>query len=401
MARRRPIWELEHRFHCSVAGTCLTLKELRKLLTKAGYAIPATLTDYNLHCSFVTLLGERGPLAKLTQKYLDRKFTTTIERFRPLEEPKALAELWEHFLREGEIAGPFWAVITHPRSDEKLLYRVFGDVHMLSHLCGASMRVDLERFRRLRREVPELKEKIGELQRRLQQREREIQRLLRENESIPLLQRQIEAYRLEVDRLHNGEAFRLLHRKLKALEGTLSELRHERQRLLVELENLRERSEEREGQLKTLRRELAEVIAEREALEQCLKRLLEPHRLGDRRVSLEGKRVLYVGGCCRLWPHLRAFVERQGGEFLCHDGGLEEALRRLDELIARADLVVCPLDRISHNAVFRIKQQCHRMKKAFLLVPRASFSAFVRGLIQWEDSQEREARTEAIREAVS
>ena len=41
-------------------------------------------------------------------------------------------------LEHGEIAGPYWALLTHPVTDNRLVQQVFGDVHMLSHQVGAA-----------------------------------------------------------------------------------------------------------------------------------------------------------------------------------------------------------------------------------------------------------------------
>ena len=38
----------------------------------------------------------------------------------------------------------------------------------------------------------------------------------------------------------------------------------------------------------------------------------------------------------------------------------EESLSRLPELIRGADAVVCPTDRISHNAYYHVKAHCKR-----------------------------------------
>ena len=44
--RRLKLWELEHRFHCAVLGTCLTLPELHKLIRQAGIELEPKHSDY-------------------------------------------------------------------------------------------------------------------------------------------------------------------------------------------------------------------------------------------------------------------------------------------------------------------------------------------------------------------
>ena len=46
---RKKIWELDAHLHCSVIGTCLSLKELRKLCSKAGITFASNITTHELH----------------------------------------------------------------------------------------------------------------------------------------------------------------------------------------------------------------------------------------------------------------------------------------------------------------------------------------------------------------
>jgi hypothetical protein len=58
--------------------------------------------------------------------------------------------------------------------------------------------------------------------------------------------------------------------------------------------------------------------------------------------NLKGVRLLYVGGRPGQIPRLRAFVEAAQGEFLHHDGGVEERKGLLAGLVGRADAVFFP-----------------------------------------------------------
>ena len=52
--------------------------------------------------------------------------------------------------------GPYWALMTHPRSTPALMVRAFGEVHMLSHLAGATNRADIRRLRKDRKNNPSI-----------------------------------------------------------------------------------------------------------------------------------------------------------------------------------------------------------------------------------------------------
>ena len=381
---RKRLWELEHRFHCTIAGTCLTLNELRQLCIKSGFNIPIDISDYELHCSFVTMIGQSGTLAKRTQKYLDRKFQQAIRAFKPAEDEDSLAQLWVEALEQGNIAGPLWAAVIHPRTDEDLLFRLFGDVHMLSHLCGASMRIDLEHYSRLRQQVPGLKQQLEALRRdtqqRLQIKERQIQALRRQVETIGSMKKQLEISQRKINELESGDILARLHKSREQALKERESLSLKLQRTEIELREWQGRARIAQQNESKLRRELATAADERSNLEATLAHLLEKDTRATKELDLHGKEVLYIGGRHRLWPCFKALVEHHNGRFMGHDGGREDNRSQLDGLLARADLVLCPLDQVSHDAVHRLKRECKRRGKRFQLLSRASLSAFVRGL---------------------
>lgn len=92
--------------------------------------------------------------------------------------------------------------------------------------------------------------------------------------------------------------------------------------------------------------------------------------------GLDARTVLYVGGYPHLAPHLRQRVELLNGRLLHHHGGVEARIGALPGLVAQADLVVCPLACLSHDAFLRIKQLCMRQGKRFIVLRSASLSSF-------------------------
>jgi hypothetical protein len=133
--------------------------------------------------------------------------------------------------------------------------------------------------------------------------------------------------------------------------------------------------------------QVAELRAEREALEATLEGLLpsDCSTCTDREgcftdINLSGRCILYVGGRARQCGRFRALVERQNGRFIHHDGGLHDGRLRLGSILPQADVVLCPLDCVSHDAASRVKQFCKRHGKRLVLLPRSSLAAFTRGL---------------------
>ncbi|UCV20906.1 DUF2325 domain-containing protein [Ferribacterium limneticum] len=98
----------------------------------------------------------------------------------------------------------------------------------------------------------------------------------------------------------------------------------------------------------------------------------------DTGANLAGKCVLCVGGRTGSIDGYRQIVEQRGGRFLHHDGGLEESLHRIDGFLAAADLVICQAGCISHNAYWRVKEQCKRTGKPCLYMKNGGASGLSR-----------------------
>jgi hypothetical protein len=95
-----------------------------------------------------------------------------------------------------------------------------------------------------------------------------------------------------------------------------------------------------------------------------------------------GHRVLYIGGRAAIVPHLRTAAEARVAAFLHHDGGIEDSLQRIEEMIQGCDAVICPVDCVSHGACRLAKAICQRLNRRFLPIPTASRSGFERALDQ-------------------
>jgi hypothetical protein len=101
-------------------------------------------------------------------------------------------------------------------------------------------------------------------------------------------------------------------------------------------------------------------------------------------IHLQEKLVLCVGGRSGNVANYRDVVERVGGRFSHHDGGLEDSASALDANLAAADLVICQTGCISHNAYWRVKDFCKRTGKRCVFVENPSTSSLERGLAQMD-----------------
>ena len=100
----------------------------------------------------------------------------------------------------------------------------------------------------------------------------------------------------------------------------------------------------------------------------------------DAKAGLEGRSFLYVGGRDCQVAHLRQIASAYGANLIHHDGGLREAVSRIDNVLPSVDCVFCPIDCISHDACIRVKTGCKKWEKAFVPLRNGSKSSFERAL---------------------
>jgi hypothetical protein len=357
---RTRIWDLNASLHCSIIGTCLSAGELRRLLIRLKVAGAETTGDHDLHMLGVLLAARPKEGAKLLQKTLDRRHDLAINRFAKAKDAAAACALWEEAMARGEIPGAYWALLTHPLTTDQMVRHAFGDVHMISHLVGATNRADIRRLRQLEDDNATLVDKLERQQVQLHdgfiERDKAIQHL------TALLERRIAEERLSPaggqDDL--ADLVRDLERKLdeeiarrQSVEDKLSHLSE----ALAQSEAAQWHSE-RERNL--LREELASIEGQVDAM-------LRPDDDAElAMLDLAGTTVLYVGGRAKQVAQLRALVERLNGHFLHHDGGLEQSTTLLPGLISRADVAFFPVDCVSHDAMSAVKRMCDQAARPYV-----------------------------------
>lgn len=368
------LFDLDANFFCSVIGTCLATSELRKLMARHGAAPDAS--DLDLHHDAVQLAAHNAGVAKSLQKALDHRHAPVIQRAAKIHAAPELAEFWEEALRQGEIPGAYWAVLMHRKATAELRQRVFGDVHMLSHLVGAANRADIRRLVALERENAELRERLERQQVRSQELTEE-----RDGAAAKLAQALIHsaanatAMPLSPDepevaaRVRQEESERAASliavqtgRRERAEQAAVAAVA-EADRLAQELAHLREHAI-------ALGRELAAAEAQlkRNAGEAAPSAYLDS--------QLQGRCILYVGGRPSSMPAIRDLVQRHGGEFQRHGGRLEDRSGLLASAVSWADVVVFPVDCIDHESVDNLKRVCVRQQVRYVPLRSAGIGCF-------------------------
>lgn len=375
--RRTKIWEFNTNLHCSIIGTCLSTTELRQVLRKLGRA-PADSTDHELHGIAVTLAGRHDEPARRLHKALDHNHKLAVSQFAKASTEAEVRTMWRDAVKRGDIPGAYWATLTHEATTPVLIREAFGEVHMLSHLVGSANRADIRRLRVLEDERAELAEKLEQLQvamhDALTTRDAQINQLhakLTEcnlparNEPDPDLRAQV----TELERRLAAETQRRCHleKRLAAAQDVAAAERAAR--------------DAAEQDAQALRHELDAVEASLAPVEDDA----TPAGTAPE-IALNGSVVLYIGGRPNQVAQMRAVVGGLSGTLLSHDGGVENHSTLLPGLTSRSDLVLFPVDCISHEAANAVKALCRQAGKRFIPLRSASVTSLVAALQDWRAS---------------
>ena len=370
-ARRCKLWELSGSLHCSIVGTCLTAAELRRFFVRLGDADARTASDHALHGRAVRAASRRDEGGKLLHKALDKRHEGAIRRFGKAATPAQLRGLWMQALDQGDIAGPYWALLTHPATDGALAQDVFGDVHMLSHQVGAAARLDIARLRRSERDLGDRDDKIGRQEARLRA-------LALERDALRAADARFEASPPGRDAaVGAGKPTGADSAALVSLRRELADERAHAAALTLRWSSCEARRARAEAKLAEVAAEARALRQELRAIETALSRDHAPDAADDRSRQWRNFTVLYVGGRPRLIDQLKAFVASRGGALLFHDGGVDDNAALLPGLIQQADAVFFPVDCISHAAAERVKKLCRRVAKPWAPLRSASMASFV------------------------
>jgi len=355
--------------------------------------VEGDMTDYKLHSIFVNSAGIATPPIRYIQKLLDKKFCHQIKHYSKARTSEEFEQLWVNSLGSGDVAAAFWALITNPRLDEEMLQRVTGEVHMLSHISGASTRKDIKVLGKLKEQKQIANEAYSKstssMASRLRKKEAEINQL-RENDTQQKEKIQaLEKAKKRLDELEKEGLQSQLELKVNNLTNqlytTLSRANLANNRV-SELELEINVAADRHKMLEQAANESREELM---AVESTLSRLLNNHCSNNCDKSdtpecplsnLKGLNILYVGGRASQCSFFKALVEQHNGSFLYHDGGKEDSKARLANILAQADAVLCPTDCVSHDAYYRIKKHCENQAKQMIMIPHASLSSFAKGL---------------------
>ena len=370
--RRSKIWEFSTHLHCSIIGTCLSTTELRQVLKRIGMVTDGC-TDHELHGMAVTLAGRHDDPARQLNKALDHRHKLAVSQFGKATDEAALRTLWSEAVRRGEIPGAYWATLTHPLTTQDIIRDAFGEVHMLSHLVGSANRADIRRLCQLETDKAALQAKLDRQQTAL-------------HEAVVTRDAQIKDLRNTLTLRIVNEPTGDISEQHAALRGLVTELER---RLAAEASRKASMDEKLAAAQAALARERSARIAaerDRDAMRQELELIeasLHPAGSDDPirpEVRLDGLVLLYVGGRPNQVAPMRAVVERLGATYLHHDGGVENHPTLLPGLASRSNVVLFPVDCISHDAANAVKALCRQSGKPFIPLRSSSLTSLLTAL---------------------
>ncbi|WP_286192195.1 DUF2325 domain-containing protein [Roseomonas genomospecies 6] len=357
-AKRRKLWTIPTEYHCSLVGTCLSSEDVAWLCRRLKLVPTADARPYDIHRYFVEKSAEDGPEARLMHKRLDETFAPAVKRFARETTEEGWMALWTAAVASGNVAAAYWGVLSHGAMPDAVRVRAFADVHMLSHLMGGESRRQLRENRDLVRRCDELAARLAKQERAAADRIAEKDARIRELESQVAARRTAPAAPETAAPKPTPVRAPGQARLLRTMDALHRRIASERMR-----------ARHAEAEVERLRRLLDAPAAS--ARHRPSEEVSAPTDLG-------GRAILYVGGRTKSLPHLRAAVETRNGCLLHHDGGFEQTTRCLEGLVERADVVVCPVDCVSHDACLRVKGLCRRMGKPFVPMRSAGATSFAR-----------------------
>jgi hypothetical protein len=366
-SRRLGLWQIDGGAQCSIIGTCLSDRDLREAVRKHLPSFDKRASNYEVHCHCAHASQIDGPLARTLTKMLNRRYAGAVNLAGKMASEAEVIALWLRLRDAGNVAAGYWAIMSHREIANNIKQRVFGEIHMLSHLHGRSIH-------QLTTKLAEMQRRCTELEGRLARSETARQTALSERDTA----------------LAAGDSLRemLAEREAQARnalpEGsvarTLARLREElaqRERALLIARTRARQAEAGLERLETESRQQQRVSALRPRSPDAEQASVPAAPPAD----LAGTRILYVGGRNAVVPHLHSVAAAYAAELLHHDGGVEDSMHRIVEMVERCDAVICPVDCVSHGACRLAKSSCMRLNRVFLPVQTASRACFERALM--------------------
>jgi uncharacterized coiled-coil protein SlyX len=386
------VWDVPGPIQCRLIGVTLSHKDGEAILDKFGVeASPGDCRAYHVHQVLLNHLASRNPVSIHVQKVLKRRLDRHRQALADLSAEGLLEAIASGDRGRGPIGGLIWAALNAPDAPENMGERLFAVVHMREHRAlaenfevqpeddsGVDQAVVIEELgTRVKRQAAQ----IDRLRARLKKTTEDNRGL---KASLAAARRQNE----ETARLKEDLADRQKDKTLIArLRREIEFLSEEIGLLLTEAGRDVNHGPDQDGlPLSIETRPCSSPDANRPA--DC------PFRAAGS--GLPGKKVALVGGLTSLVPHIRRFVEDRGGALDVHTGHSLKGRTGLEKVVAKADVVLCPVDVNSHFACKQVKKCCRSKNKPCLFMPSSGLSSVRKTLVRFAGEHWRPAGPDSI-----
>ena len=355
---RRRLWQLSTQAHELLLGTSFTPDALRReaarVLGRMHHGVCLIKgRDVDVLYSLVHDMVTRNPVSEAFDKRLNQAHALAVRRMALLRDADALQTAWRQSLTGDEMTAALWSLLTHPLGaalEASALYDARGWV-----------------FEHCRRGVAVTRARA-------------------------LAEDALQQTRTQVDELRA----RLCAQQQQAADAQAA-ARAEHARLVGELARWQRSVETPQraappalatphdrGADLPAQPVVPEVVtpAPTTASPPVLEEPASRTETASQPIVVQGRRVLCVGGIQHAVARYRSRIERLGGHFEHHDGGLEDGVQALDGRLSRAEIVICQAGCINHEAYQRVKRHCQRTGTTCVYLDRPSLSRLDRALHQ-------------------
>ncbi len=337
------IAELAAGYSSNVLCLSVTLKEAKSLCQRlTTNPLPES---YSPHRFLADIVQKQDDNSQVVHKFLQKKYQDIWRQVRKLTSSEDLVAFWVEQQGKIPLDALYWAMAHHPSVENNIIENITLDLWLI--------------LARTRRQWPLLQSQYEEEVKQRQYWQNRSQKVADDKKAVE-------------KQTTNQESLQSLQNALQASKQEKQHYQQQCYKLQKELEFLR-------NKLASLPEQVLEKALEEEAVvPEVLPELPTPPKVinDPPAFNLSGKAVLFIGGLRSQMPHFREWIESAKGQFLYHDGGLEDHYPHLQKLVAQADWVFCPLDCVSHNALQTAKKLCQRQDKPCIFLKKSSFSMF-------------------------
>ena len=176
-SRKLGLWQIDGGPQCSIVGTCLSDEDLRAAIRRHRLSVDANASSYEVHSYCVHVAQTDCPLSRTLTKVLNRRYAGAINLVGKAHSDAEVVSLWDRLRDCGQVAAGYWAIMSDRDVADFIKVRVFGEVHMLSHLHGRGAH-------QLATKLAETQRRCADLEDRLTRSERSRQAALAERDAV-------------------------------------------------------------------------------------------------------------------------------------------------------------------------------------------------------------------------